>query len=506
MAGDNSILRLHPRDNVAIAMRDLAANRSLHEPEIRVRNDIPLGHKLALNAIGSGESVIKFGQHIGVARTDIARGSHVHVHNVSMDASSAAGGAESPVADFAGGESGLTFDGFERDSGAVGTRNCIGIVSTVNCSATVVRRIADSVTAEELERFENVDGLCPITHTTGCGMSRDGDGMKILRRTLGGYLQHANMGGVLVVGLGCEANDIQSLLESLDLEESDSLRTLSIQDAGGTRAAIDAGGDIVRQLLAHADRATRQPLPVEHIKLALQCGGSDSFSGVSANPALGFAADRLVQEGGTVILGETPEIYGAEHLLLSRAVSTSVANALQARLDWWQQYVAGHGASLDNNPSPGNIAGGITTILEKSLGAVMKSGTSPLRSGHEYAEPATERGFVFMDSPGYDPCSITGEIASGANIVCFTTGRGSVFGAKPVPSIKLATNTKMAAHMADDIDYDCGGILTGDDSPAEAGARIFELIVDVASGKKSASELNGLGDFEFVPWQIGAVL
>ena len=242
------------------------------------------------------------------------------------------------------------------------------------------------------------------------------------------------------------------------------------------------------------------------ISLALQCGGSDSFSGVTANPALGRAADLLVASGGTVILGETPEIYGAEHLLLSRAASPAVATALQERLDWWQQYAAANGASLNNNPSPGNIAGGISTILEKSLGAVMKSGTTPLRAVYNYAEPVDMPGFVFMDSPGYDPCSITGEIASGANMICFTTGRGSVFGAKPAPSLKLATNSAMAARMSDDMDYDCGQVLTGDKTLAEAGTEIFDLIVATASGKKSMSELNGLGDFEFVPWQVGAVL
>jgi altronate hydrolase len=301
-------------------------------------------------------------------------------------------------------------------------------------------------------------------------------------------------------------NDISSLLKSLHIETSETIRTLAIQDAGGTRPAIDAAAAIVEELLTIANRAERSPAPVSELSLALQCGGSDSFSGVTANPALGYAADLLVAGGGTVILGETPEIYGAEHLLLNRAESPVVAEALQERLDWWQQYVVANGASLNNNPSPGNIAGGISTILEKSLGAVMKSGTTALRGVYHYAQRIERSGFVFMDSPGYDPCSITGEIASGANIVCFTTGRGSVFGAKPVPSIKLATNTAMATRMGDDMDYDCGRILTGDRSLAHAGEDIFELIVATASGRRSASETNGLGDFEFVPWQIGAVL
>jgi altronate hydrolase len=399
-----------------------------------------------------------------------------------------------------------TFSGFRRSNGSVATRNFVGIISTVNCSATVVRQITAKFSPEVLARYPNVDGICPITHTTGCGMPGSGPGIDVLRRTLGGYIKHPNMAGVLVVGLGCEVNDIGNLLRSLGVAESDTLRTLAIQDAGGTRPAIDKAAGIVEELLAMANRAERSPVPVSAISLALQCGGSDSFSGVSANPALGYAADLLVAAGGTVILGETPEIYGAEHLLLNRAASPAVAEALLERLDWWQKYVAANGASLNNNPSPGNIAGGISTILEKSLGAVMKSGTSPLRGVYQYAEAISTPGFAFMDSPGYDPCSITGEIASGANIVCFTTGRGSVFGAKPVPSLKLATNSAMAARMHEDMDYDCGRILSGDKTLAEAGAEIFELIVQTAGGHKSASELHGLGDFEFVPWQIGAVL
>jgi altronate hydrolase len=500
------MLRLHSRDNVGIAMSDLAAETTLQDLELQVVETIPAGHKLALQAISQGDIVYKFGQPIGSARVDIAAGTHVHVHNLCADVATENVANETLIQTAAVSDRSRSFQGYLRSDGSVATRNYVGIISTVNCSATVVRRIVDAVSAHELSAFTNVDGLCPITHATGCGMSRDGDGMRLLRRTLGGYIKHPNMAAVLVIGLGCEANDIRGLLDSLGLEENERLRTLSIQDAGGTRAAIEAGADIVRELLAQANDATRQALPVANISLALQCGGSDSFSGVSANPALGFAADRLVAAGGTVILGETPEIYGAEHLLLSRASSPAVAEALRARLEWWQQYVSLHGATLDNNPSPGNIAGGITTILEKSLGAVMKSGTTPLRAVYEYAETVKEHGFVFMDSPGYDPCSITGEIASGANVVCFTTGRGSVFGAKPVPSIKLATNTTMAERMAEDMDFNCGRILTGEQSLSDAGERIFELIVAVASGEKSASEQNGLGDFEFVPWQIGAVL
>jgi altronate hydrolase len=487
-------LQLHPSDNVAIALED------------GVAEGVGTGHKFALRPIKAGEAIIKYGQPIGTATVAIDSGSHVHVHNISAEIASKGSASVSPASEAPAATREQTFDGFRRANGMTGTRNYIGIVSTVNCSATVVRQIDARITPEILQRYPNVDGLCPVTHTTGCGMSGSGDGIDLLRRTLGGYIKHPNMSAVLVIGLGCETNDISGLLQSLDLEKSDVLRTMSIQDAGGTRAAIESGASIVEELLSIANQDERSPAPLADISLALQCGGSDSFSGVTANPALGRAADLLVASGGTVILGETPEIYGAEHLLLSRATSPAVAAALQERLDWWQQYAAANGASLNNNPSPGNIAGGISTILEKSLGAVMKSGTTPLLAVYNYAEPVDMPGFVFMDSPGYDPCSITGEIASGANMVCFTTGRGSVFGAKPAPSLKLATNSAMAARMSDDMDYDCGQILTGDKTLAEAGKEIFDLIVATASGKKSMSELNGLGDFEFVPWQIGAVL
>jgi altronate hydrolase len=488
------MLQLHPTDNVAIALVDGLAE------------GVAVGHKLAVRPIAAGEAIIKYGQPIGTATVAIEKGTHVHVHNVSVELGGRQGTASDTVSRTLAARESRTFSGFRRSKGSVATRNFVGIISTVNCSATVVRQITAKFSPEVLARYPNVDGICPITHTTGCGMPGSGPGIDVLRRTLGGYIKHPNMAGVLVVGLGCEVNDIGNLLRSLGVAESDTLRTLAIQDAGGTRPAIDKAAGIVEELLAMANRAERSPVPVSAISLALQCGGSDSFSGVSANPALGYAADLLVAAGGTVILGETPEIYGAEHLLLNRAASPAVAEALLERLDWWQKYVAANGASLNNNPSPGNIAGGISTILEKSLGAVMKSGTSPLRGVYQYAEAISTPGFAFMDSPGYDPCSITGEIASGANIVCFTTGRGSVFGAKPVPSLKLATNSAMAARMHEDMDYDCGRILSGDKTLAEAGAEIFELIVQTAGGHKSASELHGLGDFEFVPWQIGAVL
>ncbi|HEX7062658.1 MAG TPA: UxaA family hydrolase, partial [Woeseiaceae bacterium] len=340
----------------------------------------------------------------------------------------------------------------------------------------------------------------------GCGMPSKGPGIEVLQRTLGGFIAHPNFAGVLLVGLGCEVNDVDSLLASQGLKAGPQLRTLTIQEAGGTLKTVEKAVGIVRELLDDAETARRETISAAELVLGLQCGGSDAFSGITANPALGCAADALVRAGGTVILAETPEIYGAESLLYARAETPQVREALQRTIEWWEEYTAKHGASMDNNPSPGNIAGGITTILEKSLGAVAKSGSSPLRGVCRYGERIDRRGFLFMDSPGYDPCSATGEIASGANIICFTTGRGSVYGAKPVPSLKLASNSAMAKRMEDDIDIDCGGVLDGRESLAASGARIFDLILQTASGQRSTSERSGFGDLEFVPWQVGAVM
>ncbi len=496
-------LRMRPVDDVAVALEPLSAGEMLDEGVVLI-DDIARGHKVALRDLHEGQPLRKLGQIIGLASRDIAAGQHVHLHN--LDARAVPHALGSPAANITEMPARTEFQGFRRAGGGVGTRNCIGVMATVNCSATVVREIVARARATVLPGHPGIDAIVPITHTTGCGMSSRGIGIDLLRRTLGGFIRHPNFGGVLVIGLGCEANDIDDLLASQGLVPGPALRTMSIQAAGGTRAAIETGLEEVRSLAALAGRATREPVPAAALTLGLQCGGSDGFSAVSANPALGYAADLLVRSGGTVILAETPEIHGAEGLLLARAADASVAADLEAKLAWWQAYVASHGESLNNNPSPGNLAGGITTIYEKSLGAVAKAGTSTLRGVYDYGQSVDRTGFVFMDSPGYDPCSVTGEIAAGANIVCFTTGRGSVFGAQPVPSVKLATNSEMANHMADDMDFNCGRILEGELSLEAAGRGIYELLLDIASGEASASERNGFGDFEFVPWQLGAVL
>jgi altronate hydrolase len=407
-----------------------------------------------------------------------------------------------------------TFMGIRRHdfekTGRIATRNYIGVLTSVNCSATAARAIADhfrrDIRPEALEAFPNVDGVVALTHAMGCATASDGEELLVLRRTLGGYARHANFAGVLIVGLGCETNQIQGLVAQEGLAEGAWLKTFSIQDTGGTAKTVARGIALVKEMLPHANRVQRVPVPASHLTVGLQCGGSDGYSGISANPALGAAVDRLVRHGGTAILSETPEIYGGEHLLTRRAASPAVAEKLLARIRWWEAYTARNGMQMDNNPSAGNKAGGLTTILEKSLGAIAKSGTTNLVDVVEFAESVSARGFVYMDTPGYDPVSATGQVAGGANLICFTTGRGSAYGCAPSPSLKLATNTALWQQQEEDIDINCGGIIDGDETVDEAGERIFRLMLDTASGRRTKSEIHGYGQNEFVPWQLGAVM
>ncbi|MEY2927490.1 MAG: hypothetical protein RL367_1967 [Pseudomonadota bacterium] len=488
------------RDTVATAIADLVAGEIACG--VTVAAPVKAGHKLALCAMAAGSPVIKLGQAIGNALVDIAPGDHVHIHNLGFSGQAdrtIIGSDIRPVARQA-----ATFSGYVRAGGRVGTRNFIGILTSVNCSASVARRIAAHFTPERLRAFPHVDGVVAFSHMSGCGMASTGRGIDNLRRTMAGYAAHANFAAVLIVGLGCEVNQIDPMLAIANMVVSDRLQVLGIQDAGGTKAAIAAGIALVEAMLPRANACRRERVSAEYLTIGLQCGASDGLSALTANPALGQAADRVVGADGRIILSETPEIYGAENLLLSRAVSPDVAQALIGRLTWWEDYAARDGASLDNNPSPGNKAGGITTILEKSLGAVAKAGSTPLNAVIDYAEPVTAAGLTFMDSPGYDPCSATGQIASGANLILFTTGRGSVFGSVPAPTLKLASNAALARHMADDIDLDCSAILDGV-AVETIGARIFAAILATASGDQTASEKLGLGENEWVPWIPGAM-
>ncbi|WP_435231634.1 UxaA family hydrolase [Pseudopelagicola sp. nBUS_20] len=499
-----TLLRLDPSDNVGIAQSTLSAGTKIDG--ITVKSTVSVGHKVALTSIARGAPVIKYAQKIGLAYADIATGDHVHTHNLAFAAVDGDYTFGNNLRSLKSTKEVDTFLGFDRGDGRVGTRNYIGIVTSVNCSATAARMIADHFTADRLAAYPNVDGVAAFVHGTGCGMAGDGDGFEALQRVMWGYARHPNFAGVLMVGLGCEMNQIDWLLEAYGLEHGPLFHTMNIQSVAGLRRTIEAGIAKIEAMLPEANKASRTPCPVSALKVALQCGGSDAWSGVTANPALGHACDILAAQGGTGVLAETPEIYGAEHLLTARATTRETGERLIALIRWWEDYTARNHGSMDNNPSPGNKAGGLTTILEKSLGAAAKGGTSPLTGVYKYAEQVTAPGFTFMDSPGYDPASVTGQIAGGCQIVCFTTGRGSAFGSKPSPTIKIATNTNMANRMVEDMDINAGRILSDGVGVEAMGRTIYSAILAAASGVKTKSEAQGLGNYEFVPWQIGAVM
>ncbi len=508
IAAVSPVIVLNPVDDVGVARRSMQAGAPTGYRDVVARELIGRGHKVAIRPIPAGCEVKKYGQVIGLAIQDIEPGSHVHLHNLAMLPSEhehqfsvdAEERGMLPEAER------RTFLGYDRGIGGAGTRNFIGVISSVNCSATVSRYIADYFNRlGGLDGFPNVDGVVALTHGAGCALNTKSEGYRLLIRTIQGYARHPNFGGILMIGLGCETNQIAPILEHYRMEEGDRLRTMTIQQHGGTRKTIDAAIRIIGEMLPGVNAAKRTVQPLSKLKLALECGGSDGYSGISANPALGHASDLIVRNGGTTVLSETPEIYGAEHLLTRRAVTPAVAEKLLQRIEWWRDYTARNGDELNNNPSYGNKLGGLTTILEKSLGAVAKGGSMPLKAVYEFAEPVTEQGFVFMDTPGYDPVAVTGQVAGGCNVICFTTGRGSVSGFRPSPCIKISTNSEMYEHMKEDMDLNCGGIVTGEETIEAAGCRIFEDVIAVASGKKTLSEIYDYGDNEFVPRQVGAV-
>jgi len=505
------LIHIHEADNVALCRARLPAGSLVNwrGSMLELVTDVPAMHKVAVRPIARGDAVLKYGQVIGFASADIAVGAHVHEHNIQASDSRPdyAFCSQVPETDYVPESARASFQGYRRANGKVGTRNFLAVASTVNCSVTVSRAIAAHFTTNGILRnFPNIDGIVALGHDSGCGMSTHDEGYHNLRRTLSGYIGHPNFAGVLLIGLGCEAMQVASVLKESGLETGPHFQTLTIQGSGGTRAAVAAGVEALTAMLPAANACERETVPASELTLAVQCGGSDAYSGITANAALGAAADLLVRHGGTVIYSETPEIYGAEHLLTRRAVSPEVAQKLVDRIHWWEHYTEINGVALNNNPSPGNKAGGLTTIAEKSLGAQAKGGTSALQDVYLYAEPVRKKGLVFMDSPGFDPVSVTGQIASGASVVCFTTGRGSAFGAKPVPSIKLASNSQLFQRMREDMDIDCGGILDGEHTVASCGEMVFQRILAIASGERSASEQLDYGDNEFAPWRIGAVI
>jgi len=501
----SALIRLHANDDVLIATQQLLPGMVVASEHLGVLDLVPPGHKLAAHMIKAGAAVRRYNQIIGFARCDIAAGGHVHSHNLGMGEFERDYAVGQGVNDLPRAAQSATFSGFQRPNGKVGTRNYVAVMASVNCSATVVRAIARHFSQERLGTFPNVDGVLALPHPLGCGLGAVGEGMSILRRTLVGYARHPNFAGVLFVGLGCEQNQIAPMIEMVGAHEPGMLQSLVMQAEGGTTATIKKGIAVVAAMLERANAFQRTEVPLSHLIVGLNCGGSDGYSGITANPALGGASDLLVAHGGTTILSETPEIYGAEHLLTRRAASPEIAQKLIDRIEWWKDYTTRNGGEMNNNPSVGNKAGGLTTILEKSLGAVAKGGTSTLKGVFEYAQAIDAKGFVYMDTPGYDPVSATGQAAGGAQIICFTTGRGSAFGCAGVPTIKLATNNALFERMRDDMDVNCGDLITGTPMP-EISQRIFDAIVRHASGEKVRSEALGYGHDEFLPWQVGAVM
>lgn len=512
---DQPFIRLHPDDDVVVCRRSAPAGAAWTPSDcagVTSREAIELGHKMAIQSIAGGRPVRRYGQVIGFATRDIQPGEWVHQHNLGMgelrqeyEFCTDVPAPPQPV-------TGRTFQGYRRPDGRAATRNYIGLISTVNCSATSSRYIADHFDESVLADYPNIDGVVALAHKGGCAMEFGGYDHRQLARTLAGFARHPNIAAYVIIGLGCETSQASFLTDQHGLVQIDlpgasapaKPLVMNIQDQGGVQKTVQRGVAALLELLPDVNRAQREPIPVAEIILGNECGGSDGASGLTANPALGYASDLLVAHGGTAILSEMPEIYGGEHLLTRRAISREVGEKLIERIRWWERYAASFGAHIDNNPSVGNKRGGLTTIYEKSLGAIAKGGTTALRAVYEYAEPVTERGFVVMDTPGYDPASVTGMIAGGANVVVFTTGRGSCFGCKPVPTIKVATNTPMFERMQDDMDVNAGCILDGS-SIEDVGRDLFEKIVAVAGGERTKSEQQGIGDEEFCPWTPGPV-
>ena len=499
-------IRLTSADNIVVAIDPI--NSGDRAENVVASQRIPRGHKMAVETIAKEASVIKYGQVIGFAREDIAPGQWVHEHNVYMHAfdRNYRFGTDARPTSFVPAERRRTFQGFRRANGKYGTRNFVAVLTSVNCSASAARFIVEEINRSGvLADYPNVDGVISLVHGTGCGIDSHGEAYELLKRTQWGYATNPNVGGVLMVGLGCEGFQIPRWMQSYGITENETFRTLTIQEVGGTRKTVAAGVATIREMLPIAERARRELVPASELMLALQCGGSDGYSGITANPALGAAVDLLVRHGGTAILSETPEIYGAEHLLTRRAATREIGEKLVGVIKWWEDYTERNRMNMNNNPSPGNKAGGLTTILEKSLGAAAKGGTTTLQGVYHYAEKVDAKGFVYMDTPGYDPVAATGQVAGGANVLCFTTGRGSAFGCKPTPSIKLATNHYVYETMTEDMDINCGDVLDGV-SLEQKGREIFDKVLKVASGEHTKSENLGYGDLEFVPWQIGATM
>lgn len=501
----NPFIRLDPKDNVVVARMEVPAGTDVPSEGITTQQPVPSGHKVATRLIKKGEPVLKYNTVIGFASDDLTPGTWMHSHNIEFGelVKDYRHGLDYQPTQYVPTGGRATFKGIVRADGRVATRNFVGVFIVGHSSATIARKIANTFNDEWLADYPNVDGVVPFVHEQGSGMERSGEPMALLRRTLAGYMRHPNIAGALVIGFGQDHNPLPEFLAATGLEAGPMLRTLNVQEAGGTKKAIEAGVKLIAEMLPVANQVTREAVSAEHIMVGLQCGGSDGFSGLSANPALGAAMELLIQNGGTAILSETSEIFGVEHTLTARAVTPAVARKLVDRIDWWLEYNKGRDTQINGRVSPGNNAGGLANVLEKSLGGAKKGGNAPLMEVYKYAEKVEQHGLVFMDTPGYDPVSATGQIAGGANLICFTTGRGSCFGSVPAPTVKLASNTPMYTRMESDMDINCGVVIDGSATIGEMGRRIFEQILRHASGEKTKSEALGVGENEFVPWPIG---
>jgi len=500
---ENSAIHLHPTDNVAVARVSISAGATLRVDGMPVTtlDPIPAGHKVALWDIQEGEVVERYGQVIGRAKLPIDAGRHIHTHNLAFEElhldyqfPTEETPAPEPRPDAP------TFMGYLREDGRVGTRNYIAVVAASNCAAHTAECIARSYEGEALP--PGVDGVVAFPHGEGCGHAFGPD-VDQLRRTLAGVLVHPNVSAAIILGLGCEVNQIDHYLGP-NGPRSSRLAGMTLQSSGGTRATVDAARRQIHTFLEQAAAEQRTPAPASKIVLGLNCGGSDSFSGITANPALGYCSDLLAALGGTPVLAETPEIFGAEHLLVKRARNREVAEKLLDCVRRYKEYLNRFDGSFDDNPSPGNKEGGLTNILEKSLGAVAKGGTSPLIDVYDFAEPVTAHGFTFMNTPGYDPVSLTGLAAGGCNLIAFTTGRGSAIGFPTIPVVKLATNSNTYRRMTDNMDVNAGAIADGESTVQQIGQQVFDLLLEVASGRPTCAER--LGHKEFVPWRIGPVM
>jgi altronate hydrolase len=488
------LLRIDPRDNVAVALSPIAAGDPVADG-VKAACDVPAGHKLALRPIGEGEDVLKYGWPIGRAKRPIAAGEHVHTHNLETRLSGVEtyDYAPAPPADLPAPPS-ATFMGFRRADGRVGTRNEIWILCTVGC----VSRTAERIAAEANRRFQGrVEGVHALTHPFGC--SQLGEDLDATRTMLAALARHPNAGGVLILGLGCESNQLDALLAAAPGLDPARLRAFAAQSAADE---LEEGLAAVEELVAIAERDRREPCPVSDLVIGVKCGGSDGFSGLTANPLVGRIADSVCAGGGTAVLTEIPEIFGAERLLMARAQSRAVFDGVVAVVNDFKAYFLGHGERVSENPSPGNIEGGITTLEEKSLGAVQKAGHGPVTEVLRYGERASARGVVLLEAPGNDAVSSTALTAAGATVILFTTGRGTPLGF-PAPTLKIATNSALAQRKPHWIDYDAGRLAAGQD-PEEAGEALLQLVLEVASGRPTRAEENG--EREMALWKRGVTL